>query len=140
MKKEKILILATIIVCCTMSTVFAKEPIEFAEEFFSSVKAGNVAGAYDNLFAGSGILDMKKQAMDMAKLRTESGLKLYGAILGFEKIREEKINDIIVRLVYILKSEKMPTVWEIYFYKPKADWFCANILFNDQFQFLDSKF
>ena len=39
----------------------------------------------------------------------------------------------LVRLVYVLKSDKLATVWEFYFYKPQASWFLANLNFNDQF-------
>jgi len=139
MKKMTVFLLAGIITCTFASTGFAKEPKEFVEEFFNLVKAGKVSQGYDILFAGSGIPAMKPQAVDMLKTQTASGLPMYGKILGFEKVREEKFGISIVRLVYILKSEKAPTIWEFYFYKPQTSWFLGHILFNDQFQLLDSK-
>ena len=72
----------------------------------------------------------------MIKRQTESSLPIYGNILGVEKIREENVGTSILRLVYVLKLEKAPIVWEFYFYKPKADWFLGNIIFNDQFSLL----
>jgi hypothetical protein len=75
----------------------------------------------------------------MLKQQTQTGLPIYGKVLGYELIREEAFGDSVTRLVYLLKSEKHPTVWEFYFYKPESEWFLSNILFNDQFQLLEKK-
>lgn len=139
MKRVTVFAITAIITCTIASISIPKEPKEFVEEFFSYVKEGKVSQGYDILFTGSGIPVMKPQAVDMLKSQTASGLPLFGKILGYEKLREEKFGISIVRLVYILKSEKAPTVWEFYFYKPHTNWFLGNILFNDQFQLLGSK-
>lgn len=109
-----------------------------AETFFT-LQGGKISQAYDQLFAGSTIPQTKPQAIETVKRQTESGLPLLGKILGFELIREEKFGTSVVRLVYLLKLEKGPTVWELYFYKPKTAWFLANLMFNDQFSLLEAK-
>lgn len=114
----------------------AKEPVEFTAEFFRMLEAGKVSDAYDHLFLGSQIPVQKPQAVDVLKRQTSGGLPLYGNIVGLEKIREEKIGSSIIRLVYVLKFDLAPTVWEFYFYNPKGEWFLANVMFNDQFQLL----
>jgi hypothetical protein len=139
MKRAIIFALAAVLFYAIAIPCLAKEPGEFVEEFFAQVKAGKVAAGYDLLFSGSGIPATKPQAVDMLKTQTASGLPMFGKVLGFERIREEKFGASIVRLVYVLNSEKAPTIWEFYFYKPQANWFLANVLFNDQFQLLDSK-
>ncbi|MCD4779782.1 MAG: hypothetical protein K8S27_04445 [Candidatus Omnitrophica bacterium] len=139
MKRIVTFVLVVIITCAATNISFAKEPGEFIEKFFIQIKAGEIDEAYDNLFAGSGIPKMKPQAVEMIKMQTASGLPMYGKIIEFEKVREEKFGTSIIRFVYILKSEKAPLIWEFYFYKPTSNWFLANILFNDQFQLLDSK-
>jgi hypothetical protein len=139
MKRVIILALTAILLYAIASPCLAKEPREFVEEFFAQVKAGKVSTGYDILFSGSGIPAMKPQAVDMLKTQTASGLPMFGKVLGFERITEEKFGTSIVRLVYVLKSEKGPTIWEFYFYKPQTNWFLANVLFNDQFQLLGSK-
>mgnify|MGYP005807625807 CR=1 FL=1 len=113
-------------------------PTKMAESFLQMVQDGKISEAYDQLFIGSSIPTSKPQAVQMLKTQTSSGLPLYGSILGYEKIRQESFGVTTVRLVYILKSEFAPTVWEFYFYKPKGAWFLASIKFNDQFQFLNS--
>jgi hypothetical protein len=139
MKRMIVFVLSGIMTCAIASSCLAKEPTEFVEEFFGQVRAGKVAEGYDILLAGSGIPAMKPQAVDVLKTQTASNLPMYGKILGFEKIREEKFGASVVRLVYLLKSEKAPTVWEFFFYKPQTNWFLANILFNDQFQLINRK-
>lgn len=111
-------------------------PKDMAEAFLSSVEKGDISGGYDRLFIGSSIPQDKPQAVTMLKQQTKNGLPLYGKILGHELIKDEKFGSSIVRLVYALKSENAPTVWEFYFYKPKDSWFLATVVFNDQFGLL----
>ena len=114
----------------------AKEPSQFTEEFFEMLMAGKISEAYDQLFVGSQIPAQKPQAVDVLKRQTSSVLPLYGSIVGLEKLREERIGQSIIRLVYVLKLEVAPTIWEFYFYKPDKNWFLANVIFNDQFNLL----
>lgn len=111
-------------------------PKDKVEDFFNSIVSGKISDAYDKLFIGSSIPQDKPQAVTLLKQQTESGLPLYGKLLGYEYISEESFGSSIVRYVYVLKSEKGPTVWEFFFYKPKNEWFLANVIFNDQFTFL----
>jgi hypothetical protein len=111
-------------------------PKDKVEQFFNSVVSGNISSGYDQLFIGSSIPKDKPQAVTMLKQQTESSLPIFGKILGYEYVTEEKFGTSVVRYVYILKSEKGPTTWEFFFYKPKNDWFLANVIFNDQFTFL----
>ena len=111
-------------------------PKDKVEDFFNSIVSGKISDAYDKLFIGSSIPQDKPQAVTLLKQQTENGLPLYGKLLGYEYISEESFGSSIVRYVCVLKSEKGPTVWEFFFYKPKNEWFLANVIFNDQFTFL----
>lgn len=111
-------------------------PKDKVEAFFVSLDKGDIAGAYERIFFGSGMSEKKPDTLAMLKLQTESGLSHYGKILGPDFVKEEKFGTSIVRLVYVLKSEVFPTEWEFYFYKPKDSWFLASVKFNDQFDLL----
>jgi hypothetical protein len=124
------------------TTTFAsdvKTPKTIVETFFNQLQNGEISVAYDDLLKGSSIPTDKPQAVTVLKQQTQSRLPLYGKILRFELIREEQISDSVVRLVYFLISEKAPTTWEFYFYKPESKWFIANVIFNDQFRSIESK-
>jgi hypothetical protein len=136
MKYKIILCLALFSILTFAAVAQAKDPRDFTEEFFKMVQVGKIPEAYDQLFQGSQIPAQKPQQVEMMKKQTASLLPLYGNILGVEKIREEKIGNSIVRLVYVLKLDIAPTVWEFYFYKPQADWILGNVIFNDQFNLL----
>jgi len=110
-------------------------PKHKVEQFFNTVLSGKISDAYDQLFIGSSIPSDKPQAVAMLKQQTKNGLPIYGKLLTYEYISEEKFGTSIVRYVYVLKSEKAPTTWEFFFYKAKENWFLANVIFNDQFTF-----
>jgi len=135
MVRKPFFIIALLLIGIT-AVAEAKEPREFAEKFFQLVQSGKVPEAYNQLFAGSQLAAKKPQVFELLTKQTADGLPLYGNILGIELIHEEKFGDSIVRLVYVLKTEIAPTVWEFYFYKPKADWFLGKLLFNDEFNLL----
>jgi|AntAceMinimDraft_2_1070361.scaffolds.fasta_scaffold28060_3 hypothetical protein len=113
-------------------------PKERAEEFLTMIKSGKISEGYDKLFEGSSISADKPQAITMLKQQT-SMVSMYGEIFDYELIVEEQFGTSLIRFVYLLKSEKVPTTWEFYFYKPKDSWFLSNIIFSDQFQLLSAK-
>jgi len=67
----------------------------------------------------------------MIKEQTQSTLADYGKILGYDLIREEKFGGSVLRLVYLVKSEVVPTVWQFFFYKPNSEWYLLGITFFD---------
>jgi hypothetical protein len=112
------------------------DPREMADALMTALQKGDIAGGFDRLFVGSSIPQAKPQAVELLKSQTQMGLGLYGKIQGFELLKEEKHGTSLVKYLYILKSEKAPTIWEFYFYKPVDSWFLVNIVFNDQFNLL----
>ena len=123
MKRRLIIILAVFFAFASIAYAEDRNPAQLIEGFFELIQKGQVNQAYDLLFTGSSIPASKPQAVQVLKTQTSSGLPLYGGVIGFEKIHEEKIGESIRRYVYVLKSELGPTAWEFYFYKPKTSWF-----------------
>lgn len=139
--KVRVVVFMFVILFSSISMSFAQDtsPKSLTDAFLRMLQDGKTSQAFDLLFVGSEIPKSKPQAVEVLKRQIDSALPLYGKILGFESIREEKFGTTIVRLVYVLKSEKAPTIWEFYYYKPKSEWFLANVMFNDQFFLLESK-
>jgi hypothetical protein len=138
-KKLSFVTLFILLVSAPSSYAKEKTPAQMVEAFFHLIEKGQISPAYDQLLENSSIPTSKPQAVQLLKTQTQNALTLYGNILGVEKIHEEKIGQSIVRLVYVLKLDVVPTSWEFYFYKPKNIWFLANITFNDQFNGLESR-
>jgi hypothetical protein len=138
-KKLSIAALLFLFVSVPSSYAEQQSPAQMVETFFGMIQKGQISQAYDQLLVNSSIPASKPQAVQLLKTQTQNALTLYGNILGIDKIHEEHFGQSIVRLVYVLKLDVVPTAWEFYFYKPKSVWFLANITFNDQFNGLESK-
>ncbi len=138
---KKLSVAALLILFVSASTSFAEQqtPAQMVETFFGMIQKGQISQAYDQLLINSSIPASKPQAVQLLKTQTQNAMTLYGKMLGFEKIHEEQMGESVVRLVYLLKLDLVPTTWEFYFYKPKSVWFLASITFNDQFNGLESK-
>lgn len=115
----------------------AKDPDKMVRGFLNMLQANKVSEAYDGLFENSGIPVLRPNDVDAIKRKTTGSLLVYGDILGYEKVEERTFGTSVVRLVYILKSEKSPIVWVFNFYKPDTKWFLGNVEFNDQYRFPD---
>ncbi len=118
---------------------WAKDPDKMVRSFLNRLQADKVSEAYDGLFEGSGIPVLRATDVEAIKRRTSSSLLVYGDVLGYEKIAERAFGTSVVRLVYIMKTEKAPMVWVFNFYKPEEKWFLGNVEFNDQYRFPDGK-
>lgn len=105
------------------------------DAFFGNIMAIKVETAYDNLFDNSQI-NQKREIMEGLKKQTASMLAALGSPLGFEFVKEQRYGDSVIRVVYILKYDKGPIMWEFYFYKPKSDWILINMEFNDRLSIL----
>lgn len=114
--------------------LWAQEPKEQAEQFLSDLMKGDVETAYDTIFAGTKMAELKPQAVSGLKTQTKSVFPLYGTPFAYEIIHNENLSPSLQRIVYILKFDLTPTTWEFYFYKARDKWTLNKITFYDQFQ------
>ena len=132
----------TLFLCClafALTNANAQtSPRNMAETFLGTIVQGKAAAGYAKLFEGSNIARDRGQGAAISR-QTEAALPPFGKVLGFDLIREEPFGTSLVRLVYLLKSERHLTAWEFYFYKPKSVWFVAEVNFSDKFHLLNPK-
>ena len=110
-------------------------PMQKAETFLSKLVAEQIGPAYDKLFAGTSIAS-KPQAVALLKNQTATVRSLYGKVLGYERVSSRTFGDSVVRLLYIMKYEVHPIVFEFYFYRVSREWILVKVQFNDQFSLL----
>lgn len=117
------------------STAIADEagPRQRAEQFLATLSRGEIDKAYDQLFAGSEVASAQPTRIDALKRQTTANLPIYGKAIGYDLVLEKSFGTSVVRLLYVLKMEKHPVVWEFFFYRPKDKWFIANVGLNDEF-------
>ncbi|MFA5864290.1 MAG: hypothetical protein WC975_06340 [Phycisphaerae bacterium] len=109
-----------------------------ADHFLTSVMVIKINEAYDKLLENSQ-LKKKTEAIDGLQKQTSAALALLGKPTAFELVKEQRYGESLVRLVYVLKFDIGPLIWEFYFYKPRTDWMLINIEFNDKLDMLGDK-
>jgi len=132
MKLSHYITLLPILSAVTAAFADDGNPRQRAEQFLAALSAGATDKAYDQLFAGSPVA-AESTRIDALKRQTGANLPVYGKALGYDLVLEKTFGTSVVRLLYVLKMEKHPIVWEFFFYRPKDKWFLANVGLNDEF-------
>ena len=108
------------------------------ELFLTSIIHGEVDKAYDELLTGTTLADRAK-AIDQQKQQTSELFNTYGRLLDKELVKKQKYGKSLVRLVYIMKCEKMPLIWEFYYYKAEDQWKMISLKLRDDLDTLADK-
>jgi hypothetical protein len=103
-----------------------------AEAFLAQLGKGESDAAIDTLFAGSGMTELKPQALTAMKSQVKVSLGVYGKAIGVERINEVDFSPSLKRMTYLHKFELYPVIWEMYFYRSKDKWVVNQVFFNDQ--------
>jgi hypothetical protein len=126
-------ILRAVLLCLVSGVCAASEsPAQMAEAFLTQLGKGESDAALDSLFAGSGMAELKPQAIIAMKSQVKVALGICGKASGFERISEVDFSSSLKRTTYLQKFEQYPVIWEMYFYKNKDKWVVNQIVFNDQ--------
>ncbi len=141
MKVMKVSILGLVFLGLCLGARSARKDTAYrtrVEAFFARVMEIKVETAYDNLFDNSQINE-KRAIVENLKKQTSALLAALGSPLGYEFVKEQHYGDSMVRVVYILKYDKGPVIWEFYFYKPKSEWVLINMEPGDRLSMLGDK-
>ena len=114
-------------------------PESIAAHFFEQLIKGNSAKAVDDFFSANPMFKDKIQQLQLLKSQLDTVTQLYGQPFAVEQVSIEDLTPSIQRRVYITKHEFIPVTWEMYFYKPKAEWVTVQLLMVDQFQLIGRK-
>jgi hypothetical protein len=130
-------VLVTIFLCLLPLPALAQAtPRALAETFLGTVQKGQIGPAYARLFEGSNMGPAQANSMSRT---TEATLNPLGRVLGYDLVREENFGGSLTRLVYLLRSERHLTLWDMYFYRPGNRWFIAELNFSEKFHDLGPK-
>ena len=111
-------------------------PEPTAERFFQTLSKSGSEKAFEALFEGSLFAQAKSE--ELARMKEDFNKHLAGrSIAGFEQVKQKSYGQSVVKLVYILKLESHPLVWEFYFYKARTDWVLARVGFDEDLRKLD---
>jgi len=139
MKTIKIVVAAFLgLVLCSAAVPEKDDYQTRAEMFLAGIIQKEVDKSYDELFSNS-LIASKAQMVRLQKENTFTILNMYGELLSYDFVKQQKYGDSVVRLVYVLKCEQVPVIWEFYFYKPVSDWTLVNIAFDTKYDLLADK-
>ena len=139
MKNIKIVMVIVLgLVLCSAAVPKKPDCKKTAETFLAGVLKGEIDKSYDEIIP-EWLKEAKPQEVQVLKSQTKTTLDTRGKLLGYEFIKQQKYGDCLVRLVYVLKPERMPLTWEFYFYKASSDWSLVNIKFSDEYDLLADK-
>jgi hypothetical protein len=139
MKTIKIMMVAFLgLMLCSAAVPKESDYQTRAEVFLAGIIEKEVDKSYDELFSNS-LIASKAQMVKLQKENTWAVLNTYGELLGYEFVKQQEYGDSVVRLVYVLKCEQVPLIWEFYFYKPVSDWTLVNIAFDTKYDLLADK-
>lgn len=108
------------------------EPRAQAETFFGTIIGGDSAKAFDTLLAGSSISANKPEASYNLRRQLQTGLSAYGKPFAYDLVDQKTFGASLVRFVYILRLEKYPLTWELFFYQNGRTWRPIDVRFNDK--------
>jgi hypothetical protein len=115
---------------CTALAVDPGTPREQSDRFMKLIEREKVQQAYDGLFEGTVFQRKQPQAKVMMVSQTRSALELLGAPTGFEFLKAEPLGESIMRLLYVLKFEEQPMLWEFHFYMFNERWSVIKLNFD----------
>lgn len=139
MKNIKIMMVVVLGLVLCSAAVFKKSDCrKKAETFLAGVLEGEIDKSYDELLP-EWLKETKPQEVQVLKSQIKAALDMHGKLLDYEFIKQQKYGDCIVRLVYVLRSKRMPFTWEFYFYKASSDWSLVNIKLSDEYDLLADK-
>jgi hypothetical protein len=148
MKKVKITKTAVTVVAVTVVALnlvlcsagfFEKSDCQIkAETFLSGMLKGEIDKSYDEILT-KWLKEAKPQEVQVLKSQTERALETRGKLLGYEFIKQQKYGNCLVRMVYVIKSERVPFTFEFYFYKTPEGWSLVKIKLSDEYDLLADK-
>lgn len=138
---KRLLLLATFALplIATAQTKFLAEPDirKAAESMVGSVAAGNAAGAWKVLRPLSVLPASEFDVFEAQYGNQEAQIRQrFGAPLGYEYVRTEKVGNSIQRLLFVMRFEKAPMRWLLVFYRTEKGWVSTDFKFDGNVQAL----
>jgi len=100
------------------------------DKFFTGLKGGDYASAYENFLSGTQ-LGAQKEKMSAMIERTQDGFGIYGPMNDYEIYDNYAIGSNVLVLTYLARHQVQPLRWRFIYYRPDKSWHLINMGFDD---------
>ena len=108
----------------------AAGPDTVADRFFSLVRGGDVQKAYGDVGRGT-LMEQKKAELQNVANQTTSALQIYGKVVDWELISEDKWSPSYLVRNYLLRTDRGPIFFNLHLFRSVNGWVIGNISFTD---------
>lgn len=129
---------AIVLTQCFMGTAQASlatkaEAKTLCEGFLQHAIAGDTVEAFSLVAPHFPIPETELSALNL-QVTKQLGIisSRFGKVLGVVFVREESVQDVLLRYTFIQKFENTVIRWVFVFYKPHDTWIMNNLSFDDQ--------
>jgi len=103
------------------------------ETFMMKLIGSGVQDAFEEL---KPYFPLSEAELSMIAMQTLQQFELiksrFGQLVGYQLVKEEMVNNVILRFIYIQKFEKHAVRWIFYFYKPADQWMFNEFYIDDK--------
>lgn len=114
-----------------------REPTAVVDLFFSKLKAGPAVEAYRTVWAGT-LMDKKAGQLQVIADQTDSVLRYFGPVTGWELLREGPSSAHFQDKTYILRTDGGPLFFRFHLFDNGTRWTISKLTFNDDYDKLSS--
>lgn len=105
-------------------------PNTIAEGFFQSLKAGNYAKAYQDIWRGT-LMDKKQAEVENVISQTAAAFQYFGKADGYELMSEKTLSPSLMERTFLVRAENGPLFFRLLFYHGPSGWRVTKLDFGD---------
>ncbi|MFC3076812.1 hypothetical protein ACFODL_01785 [Phenylobacterium terrae] len=102
------------------------------EAFLASLRGGQVAQGYADLFAGT-VMTKKQADLEQMIALTESAVKYCGPVRDWQRMRTNQVTPAFYELVYMVRGENCPLFFRTFLYDNGAGWSVNLVFLSDSY-------
>ncbi|MCR5875504.1 hypothetical protein LRS10_15740 [Phenylobacterium sp. J426] len=103
---------------------------QVVERLFKDIQRGDTNAAYANVGRGT-LMEQKKTELQLLASQTSNALQLYGKVIDWELVGEEKWGSNYLRRNYLVRAERGPLFFNMHLYRTPKEWTVGQIFFTD---------
>lgn len=144
---KRVLTALLFIVVCSSGALAGKDavpsnwqeaaPEGLAEAGFALMLKGDYVKMAEEWFSHFDPALISKDQIDLAKRQFVVQMPMAGKAKRYELVSRKQYGKSIVRLKYLVVTEKFPLFFSFYYYKPDQEWTTLNVTFSDKFMSLE---